>query len=152
MTIVQHTPTGFPFIQVFYNGTGSKAGATVMASLVVGLLLCAVIGFLATASRMTWSFARDRGMPFHHFISKASWLHPHLHCTALLNSHSDRAKNFDSHDRHSHGNDSPLPTRAHLHRFHHCLRGRRLPIYIRSVLLLPNPLLSTTLAAHHRTN
>lgn len=53
-----------------------------MASLIVGLLLCAVIGFLATASRMTWSFARDRGLPFHRFISKASLPHLHLHCSA----------------------------------------------------------------------
>ena len=47
-----------------------------MASLIVALLTCVVIGFLATASRMTWSFARDRGMPFHHYISKASRLPP----------------------------------------------------------------------------
>ena len=68
----KNTPTGFPFIQAFYNGTGSYAGATAMAGLLVALLGCAVIGFLATASRMTWSFARDRGVPFHHFISLVS--------------------------------------------------------------------------------
>ncbi|KAL8794912.1 MAG: hypothetical protein Q9182_007583 [Xanthomendoza sp. 2 TL-2023] len=67
---VLKTPTGFPFIQVFADGTGSKTGATVMASLVVGLAWCAVIGFLATASRMVWSFARDRGVPLHRYISK----------------------------------------------------------------------------------
>ncbi|KAL9134507.1 MAG: hypothetical protein Q9175_004309 [Cornicularia normoerica] len=64
------SPTGFPFIQVFYDGVKSKAGATVMASIVVALAWCAVIGFLATASRMIWSFARDRGLPFHRSISK----------------------------------------------------------------------------------
>lgn len=64
------SPTGFPFIQVFYNGVKSKAGATVMASIVVALGWASVIGFLATASRMIWSFARDRGLPFHRFISK----------------------------------------------------------------------------------
>ncbi|KAL2057521.1 hypothetical protein ABVK25_001905 [Lepraria finkii] len=67
---VVNTPTGFPFIQVFYDGTRSKVGATMMAALIVGLLWCAVIGFLATASRMMWSFARDRGIPFHRIISK----------------------------------------------------------------------------------
>lgn len=41
-----------------------------MTALVVGLVWCAVIGFLATASRMTWSFARDKGLPFHRFIRK----------------------------------------------------------------------------------
>ena len=41
-----------------------------MVALIVGLLWFAVIGFLATASRMMWSFARDRGIPFHRIISK----------------------------------------------------------------------------------
>ncbi|MCJ1300433.1 hypothetical protein MMC08_003230, partial [Hypocenomyce scalaris] len=67
---VLKTPTGFSFIQVFYNGVNSKAGATVMACTIVMLLWCAVIGFLATASRMTWSFAHDQGLPFHRFISR----------------------------------------------------------------------------------
>lgn len=67
---VLESPTGFPFIQVFFNATQSHAGASVMTAIVIGLSWCAVIGFLATASRMTWSFARDRGLPFHKYISK----------------------------------------------------------------------------------
>ncbi|KAL9620522.1 MAG: hypothetical protein Q9160_004991 [Pyrenula sp. 1 TL-2023] len=67
---VVNSKTGFPFIQAFYNGTGSLGGTTTMTALMIGLLWCAVIGFLATASRMTWSFARDKGIPFHSFISK----------------------------------------------------------------------------------
>ncbi|KAI0883455.1 amino acid/polyamine transporter I [Annulohypoxylon maeteangense] len=66
---VINSPTGYPFIQVFYNGTG-RAGATVMTVVVVAIIWCAVIGFAATASRMTWSFARDHGLPFHRFIRK----------------------------------------------------------------------------------
>lgn len=62
-----------------------------MASLIVSLMLCAVIGFLATASCMTWSFARDRGMSFHRFISKASLSGLHLHCSSnkLLRSNHE---------------------------------------------------------------
>ncbi|KAI1455326.1 putative choline transport protein [Annulohypoxylon moriforme] len=66
---VINSATGFPFIQVFYNGTG-KAGATVMTIVIIVIIWCAVIGFAATASRMTWSFARDHGLPFHHLIRK----------------------------------------------------------------------------------
>ncbi|KAI1403912.1 amino acid transporter [Hypoxylon fuscum] len=66
---VLNSPTGFPFIQVFYNGTG-KAGATVMTVIIILVIWCAVIGFAATASRMIWSFARDHGLPFHRFIRK----------------------------------------------------------------------------------
>ncbi|KAI2466144.1 amino acid/polyamine transporter I [Annulohypoxylon bovei var. microspora] len=66
---VINSPTGFPFIEVFYIGTG-KAGATVMTAIVILIGWCAVIGFAATASRMTWSFARDHGLPFHQYIRK----------------------------------------------------------------------------------
>lgn len=41
-----------------------------MTSIVIALGWSAVIGFLATASRMVWSFARDKGLPFHRYISK----------------------------------------------------------------------------------
>lgn len=43
-----------------------------MTALVVALAWAATIGFTATASRMLWSFARDRGVPFHHIIFKVS--------------------------------------------------------------------------------
>ena len=48
-----------------------------MATIIVVLLMSVVIGFLATSSRMIWSFARDRGMPFYRYISKASRSHRH---------------------------------------------------------------------------
>ncbi|CAG8976647.1 hypothetical protein HYALB_00002163 [Hymenoscyphus albidus] len=64
------TETGFPFIQIFYNVTGSKSGTTVMACLVTALSWAGTIGFTATASRMLWSFARDRGVPFHRTVMK----------------------------------------------------------------------------------
>ena len=57
------TPTGFPYMQVFLDSTGSVAGATAMASIVTFLTFSANIGILATASRMCWSFCRDRGLP-----------------------------------------------------------------------------------------
>lgn len=64
--------TGFPFIQIFYDSVGNIAGATVMAALVLSLTWACAIGITTTASRMTWSFARDRGVPFSRFISKVS--------------------------------------------------------------------------------
>lgn len=41
-----------------------------MVSPVIAVLVFAVTGFVATASRMTWSFARDKGLPFHAQITK----------------------------------------------------------------------------------
>lgn len=64
------TPTGFPFIQVFYNATGSKAGTTVMSLLIVIALFASEIACVATASRQLWSFARDSGVPFSSVIRK----------------------------------------------------------------------------------
>jgi amino acid transporter len=57
------SPTGYPFMAIFLNGTGSVAGATTMASIVSVMAICATTGMLATASRMFWAFSRDRGIP-----------------------------------------------------------------------------------------
>jgi len=61
--------TGFPIIQIFQATVGSKEGATVMTSMIIVLEFCSALGCLAAASRMTWSFARDRGLPFSRYIS-----------------------------------------------------------------------------------
>jgi hypothetical protein len=65
---IMQTPTGEPFIQIFYDVTESKAAATVMASIVVILLCSCCFSEVATSSRQLWSFARDRGVP------ASSWL------------------------------------------------------------------------------
>jgi choline transport protein len=48
---------------------GSEAGATIMVCIIVLLEFCSAMGCLAAASRMTWSFARDRGLPFSRALS-----------------------------------------------------------------------------------
>jgi amino acid transporter len=63
------TQTGYPFIQAFYNGTKSHAGASIMTAVLVVTITSSVISTLATVSRQTWSFARDKGLPFSSFIS-----------------------------------------------------------------------------------
>ena len=57
---VMSTPTGQPFIQVFFNATQSHAGTTIMVVIILIMLLAAAIGETATSSRQLWSFARDR--------------------------------------------------------------------------------------------
>ncbi|KAF3491965.1 uncharacterized protein GIQ15_01482 [Arthroderma uncinatum] len=57
------SPTGFPFMEIFVQATGSIAGSATMASVIVTLALFANCNYLASTSRMTWSFARDRGLP-----------------------------------------------------------------------------------------
>ncbi|KAJ5729285.1 uncharacterized protein N7483_003793 [Penicillium malachiteum] len=65
---VLNSATGFPFIQVFYDSTHSYAGASVMTAVIMVLTMACSIGITATASRMTWSFARDQGLPFSRFL------------------------------------------------------------------------------------
>ncbi|KAB5555054.1 amino acid permease [Coniochaeta sp. 2T2.1] len=72
---ILHTPTGYPFIQVFYNATNSKAGTSIMTAIVIVNITSACISTVATASRQTWSFARDQGLPFSGVLShvKPGW-------------------------------------------------------------------------------
>lgn len=62
------SPTGYDFIEVFYNATGS-AGAAGLTAILIALVWCATFGFLATASRQTWAFARDKGLPFSQYFA-----------------------------------------------------------------------------------
>lgn len=66
---VLETPTGYPFIQVFYNATGSTAGTTVMTAIILTLATFGGMTNMATASRQLFAFARDDGVPFSKFFS-----------------------------------------------------------------------------------
>ncbi|KAL8752452.1 MAG: hypothetical protein Q9184_005731 [Pyrenodesmia sp. 2 TL-2023] len=67
---ILETPTHYPFMAIFLNATQSTSGATAMAAVILVLGICATIAFVATSSRMTWSFARDHGLPFWRYLSK----------------------------------------------------------------------------------
>ena len=66
---VVETPTGYPFIQVFYNATKNYAATNVMVTLMIITLTACCVSELATASRQLWSFARDRGVPFSDWLA-----------------------------------------------------------------------------------
>ena len=72
------TPTEYPYMQVFLDSTGSVAGATTMASIVAVMEFSANIGILATASRMSWSFCRDRGLPGWQYLKHVTTHRPIL--------------------------------------------------------------------------
>lgn len=60
----------YPFLQVFYSGVNSKTGAVVMAVLLLVLAIASSVGIYASASRMLWSFSRDKGLPFNKYLFK----------------------------------------------------------------------------------
>ncbi|KAF2111168.1 amino acid permease-like protein [Lophiotrema nucula] len=63
------TALRYPFVYIFESAVGSTTGATIMVSIVIVLEFCSALGCLAAASRMTWSFARDKGLPFAELLS-----------------------------------------------------------------------------------
>jgi amino acid transporter len=63
------TPTGFPVIQILYQATQSKAGATVIMCMILFSTMVALFGVFASVSRLTWAFAKDNGLPFSNFFA-----------------------------------------------------------------------------------
>jgi amino acid transporter len=64
--------TKLPFIQIFRNSVKSVNGAIGMSVVVLILTWGCSAGITTTASRMTWSFARDRGTPFSRHLSEVN--------------------------------------------------------------------------------
>ncbi|KAE9373526.1 amino acid permease [Stipitochalara longipes BDJ] len=67
--------TATPLLQIFYNATGSKAGAICLLIFPLVCLLFATTSIMTTSSRMTYAFARDGGLPVSRFFAR---VHPHL--------------------------------------------------------------------------
>lgn len=63
------TPTGFPFMQIYYNATKSQAGATVMSLFLIIIATAATAAVITSASRTFWAFARDQATPFSHYFA-----------------------------------------------------------------------------------
>lgn len=57
------SPTGYPFMEIFQQATGSVAGGLGLSSILVIVGICAALAMLTATSRQFWSFARDRGVP-----------------------------------------------------------------------------------------
>jgi choline transport protein len=85
--LTAETPTP-AFMRIFKYATGSTTGATIMTSIIIVLEFCSAMGCLAAASRMTWSFARDRGLPFSRALSMVG--QPSLVLSRYLLTSKDR--------------------------------------------------------------
>lgn len=62
--------TGVPILELFYQALGSRAGAIALQSLILATGMGCQIASHTWQSRLCWSFARDRGLPFHKWLSK----------------------------------------------------------------------------------
>jgi choline transport protein len=66
------TATGVPVIEIFFNSTGSVAGASGLSSLICVIVLVCANSLMAEGSRAVYAFARDHGLPFSRTFSKVS--------------------------------------------------------------------------------
>lgn len=64
------TATLVPILELFYGALRNKAGAIVLESLIIATGLGCLIASHTWQSRLCWSFARDRGLPAHQWLSQ----------------------------------------------------------------------------------
>ena len=69
-TVSTQTEYVYPFVLVLQQATLSSAGTAVIMVVILVVDVGLNIGVLAAASRMLWSFSRDRGVPGWRWISK----------------------------------------------------------------------------------
>lgn len=123
------SPTGYPFIQVFFNVTKSNVGTSIMTAILIVNITSACISTVATVSRQTWSFARDRGLPFSDFISQVSirlgrkekWLLNNIAGQTRLEHSTERRHSHLHHHNTSVAHQHRLKRRLQRHRFPCCL-------------------------------
>lgn len=64
-----------PLLQIFMDATNNKAGSTCLLIFPIVCMLFTTVSILATSSRMSYAFARDRGLPFSSLLAT---VHPTL--------------------------------------------------------------------------
>ncbi|KAK8039004.1 amino acid/polyamine transporter I [Apiospora rasikravindrae] len=64
-----------PLLQIFMDATKSPAGSICLLMFPLICMVFTSVSLLATSGRMSYAFARDRGLPFSHVFSK---VHPKL--------------------------------------------------------------------------
>ncbi|KAF2092459.1 amino acid transporter [Rhizodiscina lignyota] len=69
------TSTSLPILTVFYNATGSVPATNALMSFIIIVSCIGDFSIFASVSRLTWAFARDRGLPFSDFFA---YVHPTL--------------------------------------------------------------------------
>jgi amino acid transporter len=61
-----------PLVEVFYLATKSKGATTVVILMHAFICLVALFNIVASACRLTWAFARDKGLPYQDVLTRVS--------------------------------------------------------------------------------
>ncbi|KAH8885390.1 putative amino acid permease [Thozetella sp. PMI_491] len=68
--LAARTTMFYPFLEVFRNSVKSIPVVVAMVSVILVNIICSSAGIYASASRILWSFARDKGLPFNRQLAK----------------------------------------------------------------------------------
>ncbi len=69
---VINTPTKLPVIEIYYQATKNKAAATILVFFPIFIMFVSLINIYASVSRLVWSFATDKGLPFSSYFARVS--------------------------------------------------------------------------------
>ena len=62
-----------PIVEIYFQATKSKASAMVLVILLhTFMIFIGTVNILASVTRLVWSFARDKGLPFHTLFTSVS--------------------------------------------------------------------------------
>ncbi|KAL9081083.1 MAG: hypothetical protein Q9157_000287 [Trypethelium eluteriae] len=64
--------TGVPILQLFKNAVSSTAGAVILEALIIATGLGCLVASHTWQNRLCWSFARDKGIPGHQWLSRVT--------------------------------------------------------------------------------
>lgn len=64
------SPTNLPILAIFDSTLEDHRATTAFFSLLALVAMCAEMGMIASTSRLTWAFARDKGLPFSSFFAR----------------------------------------------------------------------------------
>jgi amino acid transporter len=62
--------TSGPLLQIFMDATNNRAGSTCLLMFPLLCMVFTTVALMATSSRMSYAFARDRGLPFSRVFAK----------------------------------------------------------------------------------
>lgn len=62
--------SAMPIVEIYFAATKSKTATTLMVLMHCFIMLVSGMNIIASASRLTWAFARDKGLPCHEYFSR----------------------------------------------------------------------------------
>lgn len=145
ISVVLSDTTGLAIIQVYYQATGSKAWTTIFVLMLIIMIYFCATNILASVSRLTYAFARDRGLPFSDFFSTVCVSDHHVKSSIPLTQTSDPSKIEDTSKR-THSNlRRECNTGINQHRKRRGIQRHCVTLYNRHIPLIrpPNRILPT---------